>query len=146
MGNRCNVIFHNGKGDFSPAIYLHWNGGIESILSFLDEMDRRNICGCGDLEYQAARFVHVVCDLFDNEETSSTSIGISNIPDITPETIKQICPGDNGVFLIKKDKETEIKCYYDGRERPIDYTREIIAEYRKDMEEMYKKQRPIIGK
>jgi hypothetical protein len=29
MGNRGTVIFADGKEEFSPAIYLHWNVGAE---------------------------------------------------------------------------------------------------------------------
>ncbi len=68
MGNRGTVIFSNQAGDeFSPAVYQHWNGGPESVYAFLDELDRRGVRGADDLAYQAARFVHIVGDFFDQD-------------------------------------------------------------------------------
>jgi hypothetical protein len=34
MGNRAYVVFESGN-ERSPAIYLHWQGGPESIYAFL---------------------------------------------------------------------------------------------------------------
>ncbi len=39
MGNRATIIFTDGKKSFSPAVYLHWNGGPESVYAFLEELD-----------------------------------------------------------------------------------------------------------
>ena len=55
MGNRANIIFTNSdESVLSPAIYLDWNGGAESIYAFLDEMDRRNII-FNDIMYESAK-------------------------------------------------------------------------------------------
>ena len=45
MGNRAAVVFTKGE-EISPAVYLHNNGGPESIYSFLAELNRRK-CGRG---------------------------------------------------------------------------------------------------
>ena len=62
MGNRATVIFQ-AQDTISPAIYLHWNGGPESVYQFLDELDRRKVRG--DADYEAARFVKIVGEFFD---------------------------------------------------------------------------------
>ncbi len=38
MGNRAYVVFESGK-ERSPAVYLHWNGGPESIYAFLHALN-----------------------------------------------------------------------------------------------------------
>ena len=47
MGNRAFVIFTDGK-TYSPAVYLHWNGGPESIYPMLDYMAKKG-CRIGRL-------------------------------------------------------------------------------------------------
>ena len=60
MGNRAIVIFKDGE-EYSPHVYLHWNGGIESVAAFLTEMNRR---GWHRTDYAAARFCQVVGEFF----------------------------------------------------------------------------------
>lgn len=79
MGNRANVIFTDGEKRFSPATYLHWNGGPESVYAFLKELDRREVRS--DQEYEAARFVQIVGEFFDSRKSFETlSLGIVNTP------------------------------------------------------------------
>lgn len=40
MGNRAYVVFEDRQGNRSPAVYLHWNGGPESIYAMLDTLAR----------------------------------------------------------------------------------------------------------
>lgn len=86
MGNRACVIFTNRidgaesghDREYSPCIYLHWNGGPESIYGFLAGLERREIGG--DVAYAAARFTQIVGEFFDIESRSGYSIGINNGP------------------------------------------------------------------
>lgn len=76
MGNRAFVVFENeGSTKFSPAIYLHWNGGPESVYAFLDLLDRYKVTA--DQEYEAARFVQIVGNFIGG----TLSLGIVNGPD-----------------------------------------------------------------
>jgi hypothetical protein len=108
MGNRANVIFSDPKsGYISPVIYLHWNGGAESIYAFLDELDRRKVrTTIGDPSYEVARFVHLVADFFDGEgKAGSLSLGVLNAPTaITPEALEQLNTdmSDNGFFVVTR--------------------------------------------
>ena len=106
MGNRAYVIFHEPKsGRLSPAVYLHWNGGPESVYAFLAEHDRRK-CRIGDVEYGAARFAHIVCDFFDQDEAGSTSVGISNPPkSADPVDLQEFAESasDNGIYLVSQN-------------------------------------------
>lgn len=104
MGNRALVVFHDGnkdKPEVGPAVYLHWNGGPESIEGFLNEMDRRKIRK-SDIEYTTARFVHIVCDFFDQEEAGTTSVGVRNGPkDLSPGELVKFAYEDNGLYLVE---------------------------------------------
>lgn len=98
MGNRAVVIFAD-KYNISPAIYLHWNGGAESIYPFLEELEKR---GGGNLDYAASRFIQVVGDFFDCKERDTSSLGVSNGPsEIKTYALHHVDPGDNGIFVIE---------------------------------------------
>lgn len=101
MGNRAVVIFTDGK-EISPAIYLHWHGGPESIYAFLAEMDRRKIRH-GDPMRESARFCHIICDLFDNTEAGGLSVGLTRGPETLTKNAFQKIPADlggNGLYVI----------------------------------------------
>jgi hypothetical protein len=117
MGNRANVVFHKpanpeiegDREEISPCVYLHWNGGPESIYAFLDEMDRRKIrTTATDITYEAARFVHIVGDYFDGppeNEAGSTSLGLTNGPkSITAAALSKVVTddGDNGFYVVTR--------------------------------------------
>jgi hypothetical protein len=99
MGNRATIIFADGLGH-SPAIYLHWNGGPESVYRFLRELEERG-AGSHDHSYAAARFVQVCGDFMDFDGPSGLSLGIESPPsDLSQESLAAIDPGDNGVYLV----------------------------------------------
>lgn len=103
MGNRAYVIFHEPQsGKLSPAVYLHWNGGPESVYAFLAEQKRRK-CLTEDVEYTAARFCHVVADFFDQEEVTSGSLGIE-APPASAELadLQPFVASNNGLYLVSK--------------------------------------------
>ena len=105
MGNRAAVVFTNNHGEVSPAAYLHWQGGPESIYAFIAELDRRKV-RAGD-DYELARFTHIVGDFFDDKEATALSLGIMSGPntiDITDEGLCALChtADDNGVFVVNR--------------------------------------------
>lgn len=98
MGNRSHVIFHDQHG-YSPAVYLHWNGGPESVYAFLDELRVRG--GWHDSRYACARFTQLVGELFDGDGQGFLSLGVTNGP--KSDSVDALTPydhGDNGVFLV----------------------------------------------
>lgn len=129
MGNRANVIFTDGK-EFSPAIYLHWNGGPESIYAFLNEMDRRKI-RTGDTMYESARFCHIVGDFFDQERITGLSLGLANGPKSDkPKDIAKIFtdPGDNGFYLVRRESNGNGKVKTTMRRFMYDYNNKTVKE------------------
>ena len=103
MGNRAIIIFADQQGqNIGPAVYLHWNGGAESIYAFLDELDRRRVRS--DVGYATARFILVVGDYFDGEGgAGSLSMGVTMGPDrIDAESLAEFDPGDNGIYVVTR--------------------------------------------
>jgi hypothetical protein len=108
MGNRAVVIFEDSQSkNFSPAVYLHWNGGPESVYAFLDELDVRQIRA--DQEYEAARFIQIVGEFFGHE---GLSLGVFNGPETDLELTEdsQFNHGDNGIYLVcRENKERRMR-------------------------------------
>lgn len=93
MGNRAIIKFKNGTP--KTAIYLHWNGGPESVLAFLKtQVDR----GWTRDDYAEARFCAIVTEFFDQEgNDQGLSLGIQRISgDNNLDS-----PGDNGVYEVE---------------------------------------------
>lgn len=88
MGNRA-VIKQSGS---SVGVYLHWNGGAESVTAFLKYCELRGFRGFDD-PYGIARFCQVVGNYFGG----SLSIGIEGDVKETEEYAKWI---DNGVYVV----------------------------------------------
>src|SRR5689334_16131639 len=91
MGNRAVMDFGNGTG-----IYLHWNGGRESIQGFLRAAKDLGVRGAGDLTYSQARITQIIANFFGG----TTSIGTGPLSSLD-------CESDNGVFKIKGFEITE---------------------------------------
>ena len=99
MGNRAYVVFTNEKEtEFSPAVYLHWNGGPESVYTFIRAMQEYQCRGMEDLSYSCARFIQIVGNFFGG----SLSLGIENVCD--KKDLERFTPGDNGLYLVKLGK------------------------------------------
>lgn len=134
MGNRAAVVFES-DGNFSPVVYLHWNGGPESVWAFLAELDRRGIRE--DADYEAARFIHVVGDFFDNEKTTGLSLGVLNLPKGFPKpgALKILDPGDNGIYIINR-KDRKITRFRYGNTHTAE---EVAEEFKAAMAHDYNK-------
>ena len=87
MGNRA-VIKFDGT---TQCIYLHWNGGVESVQAFLDCAKRYELRGGS---YGAAR----LCQIIGNFFGGSLSLGVDRIDFLDCDN------GDNGMFTIDSAK------------------------------------------
>lgn len=95
MGNRA-VITMAPFGLDNIGIYVHWNGGPESIAAFLGAAKRLDMRSPAmDKEYAMARLTQVIANYFGG----STSIGIGKVRDLDYDN------GDNGTYLIGGDWE-----------------------------------------
>lgn len=118
MGNRACVVFHDADA-ISPACYLHWNGGPESVYAFLAELKRRNV-HLYDPAYRAARFLHVVGDFFDEVAAGASGLGVLPPPKrLTPRWLSELdeAAEDNGVYLVslRDDGEWIVRRFFRGR-------------------------------
>lgn len=85
VGNRAII---KAEGNENKAVYLHWNGGRDSIEAFLKYCELRGFRGFED-DYGMARFCQVVGNFFGAD---GLSIGITDHVE---------SQGDNGVYVVK---------------------------------------------
>lgn len=94
MGNRCLIV---PKGQENLGVYLHWNGGVDSVTAFLEYCkikDYRPFGGKNADGYGIARFCQVVGNCFGG----GLSIGIEAI---TTELTEDYADAyDNGIYII----------------------------------------------
>jgi hypothetical protein len=94
MGNRAVITTSTTKEGF--GIYLHWNGGAESVVAFLDAAKERGYRDpAGDSSYAMARLCGLIHEFFGVDE--STSLGIGTLESLDCDNF------DNGVYVIGKD-------------------------------------------
>ena len=80
------------------GVYVHWNGGIESIKPFCQAAKEIGFrCPTGDRSYGVARFTQLVANFFGG--TSSTSIGVDTLENLDTNNY------DNGVYIVGEDWE-----------------------------------------
>ena len=95
MGNRA-VITASKTRTKGVGIYLHWNGGEESVQAFLDVAKARGFRDpSSDESYGLARLCGLIHEFFGVNQDTSLGIG----------TLEQLdCDNyDNGVYVIGKD-------------------------------------------
>lgn len=96
MGNRAVVKFKN-DGE-KHGVYLHWNGGPESILAFLQTMQDRKWTR---MDYASARFVAVVGEFFDSSGDDSSGLSLG----IVDDSEGWASGADNGLYEVDHDGE-----------------------------------------
>ncbi len=106
MGNRAVITTKQKR----IGIYLHWNGGKESVDIFLAYCDLKNYRCPEDDNYGWARLCQVIGNFFGG----NTSIGIDEYNILDTDN------GDNGVYVIEDWKVVErlYKQYADHENTP----------------------------
>lgn len=90
MGNRA-VITASTSTTKGIGIYVHWNGGPESVQAFLDTCEQRGYRDpASDEGYAMARLCAVICEFFDG----GLSVGIGTLDHMDCDN------WDNGVYVI----------------------------------------------
>lgn len=91
MGNRA-VIAHTSMPEV--GIYVHWNGGPESILAMLD-VAREVGVRTADASYGMARLTQIIGEWFSNDGGGyETSVGIGPLEELDTDNM------DNGLYWI----------------------------------------------
>lgn len=93
MGNRAVITTKNNHESNGVGIYLHWNGGRDSVEAFIKYMELRMFRPVSDC-YGWAR----LCQIIGNFFGGGLSIGIDKVWKLDTNN------GDNGVYIIAEDK------------------------------------------
>ena len=120
MGNRAQIILtKEHEGDmknqqdifiqYSPTIYLHWDGSPDSVLTMVDKLAEVMDTRTGDLDYATARLIGLYHELIEG----NLSLGVySNSGD--EDLILNQNPGDNGTYFICCETFEVIHHSYEG--------------------------------
>lgn len=102
MGNRAFITDREKK----VGVYLHWNGGRDSVEGFLKYCEMKGYSGMGrDSSYAFARLAQVIGNFFGG----GTSVGIST----------QLNYEDNGTYVVDGWSIVERIGWEDGKEIPF---------------------------
>lgn len=106
MGNRA-VITTKGIGNKRVGIYLHWNGGRDSVNAFLCYCKIRGFRGPVSDCYGMARLTQIISNFF----TGDLSIGVDTIDRLDCDN------WDNGLYIIDDDWHICERKYFKGSEQ-----------------------------
>lgn len=116
MGNRAVITTKENLEGNGIGVYLHWNGGRDSVNAFLTYCKMKGYRSPEKDNYGWARLVQVIANFFGG----SLSVGIDDICYLD-------CQGDNGVYIIKDWKIVDRK-YFEGPEQnEYDLTEMLVA-------------------
>lgn len=94
MGNRAVITTQRSLDSDGLGVYLHWNGGYDSVSAFLKYCELRGFRPPEEDCYGWAR----LCQIIGNYFGGDLSIGIDRLSEIGLDN------GDNGTFIIEKWK------------------------------------------
>lgn len=107
MGNRAVITTKKGDKHNKLGIYLHWNGGRDSVRAFLRYAKMRGFRPPEDDDYGWARLCQVIAN-FMGKDGLSVGIGVAEHLDQDN--------WDNGTYLIE-NWEIVGREYFDGEEQ-----------------------------
>ncbi len=117
MGNRAVITTKDGEEDKKLGVYLHWNGGRDSVTAFLKYCKMKNYRAPETDSYGWARLCQVIGNFFGG----TTSIGIDRACCLDCNN------WDNGVYLIE-GWEIVGRQYFEGLEQDSYDLKEMLYE------------------
>ncbi len=119
MGNRA--VLQLGTNS-TVGIYLHWNGGRDSVEGFLEATRQFMGNRVGDETYSSARLVQLICNFFEG----NLSVGLGNVSELDCDNM------DNGKYVIDmKTLKIVAREYHSGAEQngydTHDFAKEVIG-------------------
>ncbi len=119
MGNRAVIAFKDEyhTKENSPAIYLHWNGGRDSVEGFLAVAKKQYETANGP-EYGCARLVTIICNFFTAKDGLSVGVGTYGNLDVDNY--------DNGTYWINTAFEIVEREYNHNPEQKNHDLQELI--------------------
>ena len=94
MGNRAIITTQNDFDNNGIGVYIHWNGGYDSVSAFLKYCELRGFRPPEEDDYGWAR----LCQIIGNYFGGDLSIGINTLNKLPLRNC------DNGVYIIEKWK------------------------------------------
>lgn len=121
MGNRA-VITTRAK---EIGVYLHWNGGRDSVEAFLEYCKLKGYRPPEEDDYGWARLCQVIGNFFGG----TTSVGIDLYDNLDTDN------GDNGVYVIEDWEIVDRLFFKNGKEQNEHQLSEMLAEIDYNMPE-----------
>ncbi len=116
MGNRAVITTKENFENNGIGVYLHWNGGYDSVSAFLKYCEMKGYRTPDKDNYGFARLCQVIGNFFGG----STSVGIDVVNKLDCDNF------DNGVYIVENWKIVDRK-YYSGAEQ-MNYDMEEMLE------------------
>lgn len=107
MGNRAVITTKENFDNNGVGIYLHWNGGRDSVEGFLKYCDLKGFRSPETDDYGWARLAQVIANYFGGD---GLSIGVNRVDKLDCDN------WDNGTYFIEDWKIVGRK-YFDGTEQ-----------------------------
>lgn len=117
MGNRAVITTKDGFDYNGLGIYVHWNGGRDSVNAFLTYCKIKNFGSPDKDNYGWAR----LCQVIGNYFGGGLSLGIDTIDHLDCDNY------DNGTYIIE-DWEIVDRKYFEGKEQSNYDLREMIMD------------------
>lgn len=121
MGNRAVITTIAKK----IGVYLHWNGGRDSVEAFLEYCKLKGYRTPEEDDYGWARLCQVIGNFFGG----TTSVGIDLYDNLDTDN------GDNGVYVIEDWKIVERLFFKNGKEQNEYQLSEMLEEIDHNMPE-----------
>jgi hypothetical protein len=122
MGNRAVITTKENFENNGIGVYLHWNGGYDSVSAFLKYCEFKGYRAPDKDNYGWARLCQVIGNFFGG----STSLGIDTVNKLDCDNY------DNGVYIIQGWKIVDRK-YHEGAEQTNYEIKEMLLEIDKAM-------------
>ena len=106
MGNRAVITTKANMDNNGVGVYLHWNGGRDSVRAFLKYCELKGYRAPSEDNYGWARLCQVIGNFFGG----SISLGIDTVNNLDCNN------WDNGVYLIE-GWEIVGRMYFEGEEQ-----------------------------
>ena len=124
MGNRAVITTKKEWQNDGIGVYLHWNGGMDSVRAFLRYCELKGYRAPDEDFYGWARLCQVVGNFFGG----GRSVGIDKLWYLDRDN------GDNGVYIIEGWKVVD-RYYHEGAEQDGYDLKEMLVEINKNMPE-----------
>tara|TARA_R100001510_G_C7516174_1_gene113689 strand:+ start:87 stop:512 length:426 start_codon:yes stop_codon:yes gene_type:complete len=123
MGNRAVITIKqdNVSKDNWDSLYLHWNGGRDSVEPFLHVAKLYGIRCASDSTYGIARLAQLIGNYFGG----TFSLGVGRYGRLDTDNY------DNGVYVIGKNWEIVDREFFEGKEQQEHDFDEFVKDIRK---------------